>query len=216
MEICPHPPKALSHRTVTPSNTPASQRTIPTGSPAEHPCTRTAPAEQNPLAPVVHITDSHEQASRSRTNRTSEPGYQWTPAEDSRSAAADRRTQGHGQTPPEHQHTPASAAPRKEHRADAILAPLHLCIPVSILRPRIPSPCRTASYTTRPHTLRECRTIPHNTTEHNRKQHKTEQNHTKTQHTCQKKHPLNHRRANKEMGKRKTPHTKTRKHLDNP
>ena len=79
--LFPHPPEALSHRTVTPSNTPASQHTIPTGSPL-HP-NRTL--RNTPPAPVVQITDSHEQASRSRTHRTSESGCQWTPAEDSQS-----------------------------------------------------------------------------------------------------------------------------------
>ena len=86
MEIRPHPHPPEG--TFTPHGHTFKYSRIPTYHTNRF--TRRTPLHPNrtlrntPPAPVVQITDSHEQASRSRTNRTSEPGCQWTPAEDSR------------------------------------------------------------------------------------------------------------------------------------
>ena len=175
----PSPRRALSHRTVTPSNTPASQHTIPTGSPAGHPCTRTAPCGTPlPLRSCKSPTATNKPHVHERTEPLS-PDVNGLPQ---KTAGQQQKQTGAPRDTGKHRPNINTHRQQQHHGKNTERTPsLHPCIPASVLRPCIFCPRPAASYTTRPHTLRECRTVPHNTTEQNGKQHKTTQKRTKPQ-----------------------------------
>ena len=133
----PTPRRALSHRTVTPSNTPASQHTIPTGSPAGHPCTRTAPCGTPlPLRSCKSPTATNKPHVHERTEPLS-PDVNGLP----------QKTAGHNKNKPAHPGTRANTARtsthtgrKKQHRTPKADALCELLTPPDRSIPHTPAP----------------------------------------------------------------------------
>ncbi len=150
---------------VTPSNTPATNYPISTGSPQDQtPCQEPPLRNRDPITLRSCNLPIDTNKPHVHTPRTSEPGCQWTPAEDSRPhrkpvPGAFRDT---GTSTPEHQQHKKQAAAESERS------------PASPHRHQ-----NTTQYRIPPHTLRKCRTPPHTPPQNHQKTHKRTQKHTK-------------------------------------